>query len=123
MAKTIRNGLSMIETNPLNHNWSDFEIQSGLALHQFKKKTAVKWRIFTQPGNIGTGKNAKYLFFPTLRKFFESKNISLCKEEFLNSSGVGVQATAAKARVVAYPSKGHEFAFGARSFVTYSFVS
>ena len=26
MAKTIRNGLSMIETNPLNHNWSDFEI-------------------------------------------------------------------------------------------------
>ena len=26
MAKTLRNGLSMIETNPLNHNLSDFEI-------------------------------------------------------------------------------------------------
>ena len=24
MAKTLRNGLSMIETNPLNHNWLDF---------------------------------------------------------------------------------------------------
>ena len=26
MAKTLRNGLSMIETNPLNHNWLDFVI-------------------------------------------------------------------------------------------------
>ena len=26
MAKSLRNGLSMIETNPHNHNWSDFEI-------------------------------------------------------------------------------------------------
>ena len=26
MAKTLRNGSSMIETNPLNHNWSDFAI-------------------------------------------------------------------------------------------------
>ena len=26
MAKTLRNGLSIIETNPLNHNWSDFAI-------------------------------------------------------------------------------------------------
>ena len=26
MAKSLRNGLSMIETNPLNHNWSDFGI-------------------------------------------------------------------------------------------------
>ena len=26
MAKPLRNGLSMIETNPLNHNWSDFLI-------------------------------------------------------------------------------------------------
>ena len=26
MAKTLRNGLSMIEANPLNHNWSDFAI-------------------------------------------------------------------------------------------------
>ena len=26
MAKTLRNGLSMIETNPLNLNWLDFTI-------------------------------------------------------------------------------------------------
>ena len=26
MAKTLRNGLSMIETNPLNNNWLDFAI-------------------------------------------------------------------------------------------------
>jgi hypothetical protein len=26
MAKTLRNGLSMIETNHLNHNWLDFVI-------------------------------------------------------------------------------------------------
>ena len=32
----------MIETNPLNHNWSHFLIFSGLTLHQFQKKTAVK---------------------------------------------------------------------------------
>ena len=42
MAKTLKNGLRMIETNPLNHNWSDFAILSGLTLHQFQKKTAVK---------------------------------------------------------------------------------
>jgi hypothetical protein len=42
MAKTLKNGLSMIETNPLNHNWSDFAILSGLTLHHFQKKTAVK---------------------------------------------------------------------------------
>merc|ERR1739844_691359 len=42
MAKTLRNGLNMIEMNPLNHNWLYFAIQLGLALHQFQKKTAVK---------------------------------------------------------------------------------
>ena len=26
MAKTLREGLSMIKTNPLNHNWLDFAI-------------------------------------------------------------------------------------------------
>ena len=26
IAKTLKNGLSMIETNPLNHNWTDFAI-------------------------------------------------------------------------------------------------
>ena len=38
MAKTLKNGLIMIETNPLNHNWSHFLILSGLTLHQFQKK-------------------------------------------------------------------------------------
>ena len=38
MAKTLRNGLSMIKINPLNHHWRDFVIESGLALHQFQKK-------------------------------------------------------------------------------------
>ena len=38
MAKTLKNGLIMIETNPLNHNWSHFAILSGLTLHQFQKK-------------------------------------------------------------------------------------
>ena len=38
MAKTLRNGLSMIEMNPLNHNWSHFVILLGLTLHQFQKK-------------------------------------------------------------------------------------
>ena len=41
MAKTLNNGLNMIDTNPLNNNWLDFVILSGLTLHQFKK-TAVK---------------------------------------------------------------------------------
>ena len=44
MAKTLGNELSMIETNSLNHNLSDFAIKSGLALHQFQKKTAVRRR-------------------------------------------------------------------------------
>ena len=38
MAKTLKNGLCMIETNSFNHNWLDFVILSGLTLHQFKKK-------------------------------------------------------------------------------------
>jgi hypothetical protein len=42
MAKTLRNGLSMIETNPLNHNWSHFVILLGLTLHQFQKKLLLR---------------------------------------------------------------------------------
>ena len=42
MAKTLKNGLIMIETNPLNHNWSHFVILLGLTLYQFQKKTADK---------------------------------------------------------------------------------
>ena len=43
MAKTLKNGLGMIETNPLNHNWSDFAILSGLTLHQFQKKLLLSY--------------------------------------------------------------------------------
>jgi hypothetical protein len=43
MAKTLGNGLSMIETNPLNHNWLDFAIYSGLALHQYQKNLQLSF--------------------------------------------------------------------------------
>ena len=46
MAKTLKNGLSMIETNPLNHNWSHFVILSGLTLHQFQKPLLLRGVIF-----------------------------------------------------------------------------
>ena len=49
MAKTLRNGLSMIETNPLNHNWLDFAIYSGLALHQFQKILLLSNLTFPSP--------------------------------------------------------------------------
>ena len=42
MAKTLKNGLNMIETNPLNHNWSHFVILLGLTLHQFQKKLLLR---------------------------------------------------------------------------------
>ena len=42
MAKTLRKGLSMIETNPLNHNWSDIAILSGLSLHHFQIKLLLR---------------------------------------------------------------------------------
>ena len=42
MAKTLENGLSMIETNLLNHNWSHFVILLGLTLHQFQKKLLLR---------------------------------------------------------------------------------
>ena len=45
MAKTLKNGLIMIETNPLNHNWSHFVILSGLTLHQFQKKLLLSARL------------------------------------------------------------------------------
>ena len=42
MDKTLRNGLSMSEMDPLKHIWLDFEIYSGLALHQFQKKLLLR---------------------------------------------------------------------------------
>ena len=41
MAKTLWNGLSMSETDPLDNKQLDVAIWLGLALHQLKK-TAVK---------------------------------------------------------------------------------
>ena len=38
MDKTLRNGLIISETDPLNHKCLDFAIESGLALHQFQNK-------------------------------------------------------------------------------------
>ena len=52
MAKTLWNGLSMIEMNPYNHNWSDFVIQLGLALHQFQKKLLLNAYV-PEGGNEG----------------------------------------------------------------------
>ena len=42
MANTLRNGLSMIETNPLNHIWSDLVILLGLSLNRFQKKLLLR---------------------------------------------------------------------------------
>ena len=49
MAKTLKNGLIMIETNPLNHNWSHFVILSGLTLHQFQKKLLLRRFLSEKP--------------------------------------------------------------------------
>ena len=47
MAKTLKNGLIMIEMNPLNHIWSHFVILSGLTLHQFQKKLLLRAVLLT----------------------------------------------------------------------------
>ena len=39
--------LSIIETNPLNHNWSDFAILSGLTLNQFQKNLLLRGCVAT----------------------------------------------------------------------------
>ena len=46
MAKTLRNELSMSETNHFNHKWLDVAIQLGLALHQFQKKMLLSLFLF-----------------------------------------------------------------------------
>ena len=75
MAKTSKNGLSMIETNPLNHNWSHFVILPGLTLHKFKKKTAVKLH------TCGLWKNVIYYItcnsFPTLPIWFSFYEVAI----------------------------------------------
>ena len=83
MAKTLENGLSMIETNPLNHNWSHFMILSGLTLHQFQKKlllshkcakvisqVLLKYCTFLFLGRLGhQGSNENFCNFPKLSHF------------------------------------------------------
>ena len=49
MAKTLRNGLSMIETNPLNHIWSDLVILLGLSLNRFQKKLLLSIFVCSMP--------------------------------------------------------------------------
>ena len=60
MAKTFKNGLSMIKTNPLNHNWLDFVILSGLTLHQFQKKLLLSKYFYIYPYP-----SIRYVFTPT----------------------------------------------------------
>ena len=54
MAKTLENGLRMIEMNPLNHNWSHFVILLGLTLHQFQKKLLLRVNFYQWP-KLGLG--------------------------------------------------------------------
>ena len=42
MEKNLWNGLSMSETDPLNHKWLDFAILSGLTLRQFQTKLLLE---------------------------------------------------------------------------------
>ena len=57
MAKTLKNGLSMVETNPLNHNWSYFVILSGLTLHQFQKKLLLSRFALEKMFTLGGSEN------------------------------------------------------------------
>ena len=52
MAKTLSNGLSMIETNPLNHIWSDLVILLGLSLNGFQKKLLLKYKNLRNPWTL-----------------------------------------------------------------------
>ena len=85
MAKTLKNGSCMIETNPLNHNWLDFLILSGLTLDQFQKKLLL--RAIHRPkspkrvGMSGTTKiTFPHIFFQileigTFHKVFKHPNV------------------------------------------------
>ena len=53
MAKILRNGLNMIEMNPLNHKWLDFVILTGLVLHQFQTKWLLKYHGKLQTRKLG----------------------------------------------------------------------
>ena len=58
-----------------------FFLSNNISTEPPGSRKPFKWRIFSQPGKIRTGKNEKYLFFLlglkyTLRTCFESKNFS-----------------------------------------------
>ena len=67
MAKTLENGLSMIETHPLNHNWSHFVILQGLTLHQFQKKLLLS-KCLTSLQFAG-GKGIRKTFFKCFHSY------------------------------------------------------
>ena len=69
MAKPLKNGLIMIETNPLNHNWSHFIILSGLTLHQFQKKLLLSV--------------TRFIILTIGSKLFCCKNTTLPKHQML----------------------------------------
>ena len=78
MAKTLKNGLSMIKTNPLNHNWSHFAILSGLTLHQFQKKLLLS--LETTQGGIKF--NCYLAFLGRLRKTWLKSHAYVIKTGF-----------------------------------------
>ena len=75
MAKTLENGLSMIETNLLNHNWSHFVILSGLTLHQFQKKLLLMVCRFrnkiVEPQLFPKNKRKNFFFYPDYLEYLQ----------------------------------------------------
>ena len=78
MAKTLKNGLSMNETNPLNHNWSHFMILSGLTLHQFQKKLLLRV-IFDQWSKLHLGLDALSIIKRCLLEMYSLELHGPCK--------------------------------------------
>ena len=78
MAKTLKNGLSMIKTNPLNHNWSHFAILLGLTLHQFKKKLLLNgWSLSPLKSHnfkSQTQENNKACLFEEMHQYLLNKS-------------------------------------------------
>ena len=88
MAKTLRNGLSMIERNPLNHNWWDFAIYSGFTLHQFQKKLLLS-KILPSPALVSSKEQRMRLEpFPDCTISSVSPSIKLCKSGSISSFAI-----------------------------------
>ena len=73
IAKTLENGLSMIETNFLKHNWSHFVILSGLKLHQFQKKLLLREKIFSVSVGLANLVHGSSAHFANRVKWISSK--------------------------------------------------